>query len=303
MSRQIKVCEVGPRDGLQNQPYQIPVQDKYAWIVLLCKAGISSLEVTSFVHPQAIPQLQDAETLVELLDSSLSHFSVLIPNQRGLERFLACENRDAIDEIAVFTAASETFNQKNIRCSIDESFEKSTKIVAAAQKLGKRVRGYLSTAFYCPYEGKIDLEQSLSILRRLFELGCDEVSVGDTIGLAQPQETKVLFARALEEFPAKQLAGHFHDTYGMALSNVYACLDLGISIFDSSVGGIGGCPYAPGASGNLATEDLVHMLDRMGMKTGIDLEQLIEASVFIESKTQSLPSKVFQALRQKKSFK
>jgi hydroxymethylglutaryl-CoA lyase len=270
----VRILEVGPRDGLQNEGRIVPTAEKLRFIGALAEAGLREIEVSSFVHPELIPQLADAEALVAGLPAGDGvTYSALVPNERGLDRALAT----GIRRIAVFTAASETFTQRNIRMSIAESFAVFGPLVARAKAAGLSVRGYLSVCFVCPYEGDIPKERVRPLVERLLELGVDEVGVSDTIGAAAPREVSETTAFLLERVPATQLALHLHDTYGTALANVHAGLALGIRSFDAATAGLGGCPYAPGAAGNLATEDLVYMLERMGYETGIDLEVLVAA--------------------------
>lgn len=276
--KQVKIVEVGPRDGLQNEKTIIPTDAKLDYIRKLADAGLKFIEVTSFVHPKAIPQLYDALDVVKGLPSrSDIHFSALVPNMKGLDRALESGIRD----IAVFTAASNTFNKKNINMTIDESFENFGPVIQRAQQEGMFVRGYISTAFHCPFEGKIDKSTCLGVTQRLLDLGVEEISIGDTIGQAIPSDVTETMAHVLKSIPLEKIAMHFHDTNGMALDNVQASLDLGISIYDSSAGGLGGCPYAPGASGNLSTDALVQFLESQGISTGVDLGKLKDASAAI----------------------
>lgn len=276
----VKIVEVGPRDGLQNEKTIIDTATKIAFICKLAEAGLKYIEVTSFVHPKAIPQLYDALEVVKGLPEIPGvHYSALVPNLRGLERAL----ESGIKEIAVFTATSNTFTKNNINMTVDESFAAFAPVVQRAREAGLFVRGYVSTAFYCPYEGKVEKSATLDVIRRLLELGVQEVSIGDTIGQATPQDVTETMRHVLEHLPVEKLAMHFHDTNGLALENVEASLDLGLSIFDSSAGGLGGCPYAPGASGNLSTDLLVAFLEERGIATGINREKLREASEAIRN--------------------
>lgn len=271
----VDVVEVGPRDGLQNEALIVPTPAKIAFVNGLAGAGFPEIEVTSFVSPKWIPQLADA-TLV--LAGIARHddivFSALVPNDKGMERALAA----GVRRVAVFTAASETFNRKNVNASIDESLERFKPVLALAAASGVSVRGYVSTAFVCPYEGPVAPEAAARVITRLLELGVDEVSIGDTIGAAVPTQVDALLDALDGRAPFDRLALHLHDTRGTALANVLAALRRGIAIFDSSAGGLGGCPYAPGATGNLATEDLVYFLNGMGLDCGIDLERVRAAS-------------------------
>src|SRR6185436_8629972 len=255
LPKAVRIVEVGPRDGLQNEAKSVPTAKKAEFIRMLGAAGLKEIEVASFVHPKWVPQLADAAELIPQLPSLAGvRYSALVPNMKGLERAI----QTGIRRVAVFTAASETFNRKNINMGIDESIEEFRPVVDRALKEGISVRGYVSTCFVCPYEGAIGKEKVTEVTKKLFALGVDEVSIGDTIGAATPKDVEVTGGFLLERFPVRQLAMHFHDTYGMAVANVYQSLQMGYTTFDSSAGGLGGCPYAPGASGNLATEDLVY---------------------------------------------
>jgi len=290
--REVRVVEVGPRDGLQNEAKTVPTDKKAEFIRLLAAAGLKDIEVASFVHPKWVPQLADAEELIPRLGVPPGvRYSALVPNMKGLERAIA----SGIRRIAVFTAASETFNRKNINMGVQESIDVFRPVVERALKEGLSVRGYLSTAFVCPYEGRISAQRVSDVTRALFELGVDEVSIGDTIGAATPKDVATTVGLLLENFAAAKLAMHFHDTYGMAVANVYQALQMGINTFDSSAGGLGGCPYAPGASGNAATEDLVYLFDHVGVHTGVSLESLRVASRFIAKELgRELPSRVLK---------
>lgn len=292
----VKIIEVGPRDGLQNEPDPIPTEVKVAFIRQLMAAGLTQIEATSFVHPKRIPQLADAADVLQALPLAEEGvtFSALVPNAKGLERAIA----SGVRRIAVFTAASNTFTQRNINMTIRESLETFRPVVAEAMAAGLTVRGYVSTCFVCPYEGPVSRDAVADVTEQLLEMGIDEVSLGDTIGAAVPRDVFETVGPLLEDIPSERLALHFHDTYGTALANVYAGLELGIRTFDASAGGLGGCPYAPGASGNLATEDLVYFLERMGLSTGVDLTALAEASRLMEAQLgHSLPSKQLQRLK------
>ncbi len=272
MIKKVQIREMSVRDGLQNEKKTIPTSAKIELIQNLIEAGITYIEATAFVNPKSIPQMADAVEVAKQLPKSANvTYSALVPNIKGLENALSAYD---FKEIAVFTAASETFNQKNINTSIDGSFERFEPVIALAKSKNIRVRGYVSTAFVCPYEGKIEPHQVLPVVEKLFKMGCYEVSIGDTIGKATPEDVDVLFEQIEKKGWIPNVAGHFHDTYGTALSNVLACMEWGVSIFDSSAGGIGGCPYAPGAKGNVATETLVSHFDQLGIYTGIDLQKL-----------------------------
>ncbi len=275
LPQRVTIVEVGPRDGLQNEPNTVSTSIKLAFIEGLVEAGLKSIEATSFVRPAVIPQLADASDVARgLPDRPDVCFSALVPNERGLDRAI----ESGIKRIGVFTAASETFTKKNIRMSIDESFAVFAPVIERARRLGMSARGYVSTAFVCPYEGEIASDRVRNVTERLIDLGVDEVAISDTIGAAAPTDVQRTVGFVLERVPAQQLALHFHDTFGTALTNVFAGLELGIATFDASAGGLGGCPYAPGAAGNLATEDLVYLLDRMGIETGVSLEGVVKAT-------------------------
>lgn len=278
LPRHVTVVEVGPRDGLQNEKGVVSTADKIRFIDLLTGAGFPVLEATSFVSPKAIPQLADAaEVMAGITRKPGVRYTALVPNRKGMERALAA----GVDEVAVFTGASETFVQHNINTSISGSIENFRPVVEMARGEGKRVRGYISTAFGCPYEGRVAPEAVVRVADRLLELGVDELSIGDTIGVATPNQVVEVTELLLGRVPVERLAMHFHDTRGTALANVLAALQLGVSIFDSSTGGLGGCPYAPGASGNLATEDLLYLLHGVGIDTGVSLDAVVEASRFL----------------------
>jgi hydroxymethylglutaryl-CoA lyase len=274
----IHIVEVGPRDGLQNEPATIPTTAKVAFIDALSLTHVDEIEVTSFVSPKWVPQLADAEqVLAEIRRIPSVVYSALVPNQRGLERALKAK----LDKVAVFTAASETFNQKNINATIAESIERFVPVVRGAKAAHLPLRGYISTAFWCPYEGKIAPEKTVEVVQRLIDLGIDDVSVGDTIGKAIPAEVRSLLDLLLPIIPANRIAMHFHDTYQHAVENVLASWQQGIETFDASAGGIGGCPYAPGASGNVATEAVVAALRTAGAEVKVDLAALESARMII----------------------
>lgn len=272
----IRIVEVGPRDGLQNEPTPIPTTEKLAFIERLRAAGLKEIEATSFVSPKWVPQLGDAEELwPQLPEGGL--YSALVPNAKGLERAVAL----GVNRIALFTAASDAFTQKNINMTVAQSLGVFAEVAAAfrAQVPGGWLRGYVSTAFECPFAGRIDPSKTAAVAQALLAIGCDEISIGDTIGVAAPAEVRRLTPMLTDVIPVEKLNYHFHDTRGTAIANVAAALDLGVTSFDSSAGGLGGCPYAPGAGGNLATEDLVYFLERSGFATGLEPLRLAQASL------------------------
>lgn len=274
----VTIVEVGPRDGLQNEKVTIPTEAKVAYITALSDAGLRVIEAGAFVSPKWVPQMADtAEVYREIPKDPGVDYPVLVPNMRGLERAI----ETGVKSVSIFTAASDTFNKRNINMSVDESIEQYAPVVARARQEGIRVRGYVSTAFGCPYEGDVAPERVLEVTARLLDLGCYEVSVGDTIGVGTPLHVQGVIGVLLQAIPAAKLAMHFHDTRGTALANTLAALEMGITTYDASAGGLGGCPYAPGASGNMATEDLVYMLDSMGIQTGVDMKRLVKASSII----------------------
>lgn len=279
LPQRVTVYEVGPRDGLQNEAEKLPVDVRAKFVDLLTEAGLPAIEVGSFVSPGAVPQLADTEEVFRRIHrASGVRYPALVPNERGLERAIAA----GVREIAVFTAASETFNRRNIRAGIDESIERFQPVVARAREEGIRVRGYVSTAFGCPYEGEISPEAVREVTHKLLDLPVDEISIGDTIGVATPAGVYDVVETLYDSGVTRGvLALHLHDTRGTALANVYAGLECGITIYDSSAGGLGGCPYAPGASGNLATEDLVYMLEGLGVETGVTLPKVVAASRYL----------------------
>lgn len=286
----VKIVEVGPRDGLQNEKNPLSIEDRMAFIQKCAGAGLKNIEGGSFVSSQAVPQMADSEKVWEGCKHLLVHLSFLVPNEKGLERALHAQVRS----IAVFTATSDTFNQKNIRMSVEESLKIIQKIVPEAKKSGCGVRGYISTAFGCPYEGPQKVSRLEKMLDQLFQWGCDEISVGDTIGVAHPKQINDVFGQLKKTMGLQKIAGHFHDTRGMALVNIRTALDLGVRAFDSSVGGLGGCPYAPGSSGNVATEEVAWMLEGLGFSTGISIDKLLTVAEWIESKVgHSLKSKFY----------
>jgi hydroxymethylglutaryl-CoA lyase len=293
VAKRVTIVEVGPRDGLQNEHGVVSTSDKIRYIDLLSAAGCPVIEATSFVSPRSIPQLADAtEVMAGIQRREGTRYTALVPNARGMERALAA----GLKEVAVFAAATESFSQHNINCSIAESIERFRPVVEMARAHGVRVRGYISTAFGCPYEGAVAPSAVAHVADQLLALGVDELSLGDTIGVATPNQVTQIVPLLAERVSLDRLGMHFHDTRGTALANVLTALELGVTTFDSSSAGLGGCPYAPGASGNLATEDLLYMLHGMGIETGIDLNSIVQASRFIAGVLGRLPtSKYYQA--------
>ncbi|MFI5390510.1 MAG: hydroxymethylglutaryl-CoA lyase [Bacteriovoracales bacterium] len=290
LPKKIKIVEVGPRDGLQNEKKIVSTADKIIFVQKLIDSGLKTIEVGSFVAPHKIPQMDDsAEVLKAVKGNKGITFPTLVPNLYGLERAI----KAGAKEISVFTATSETFNKKNINATIDESLIRIKEITKTAKKI--KVRGYISTVFGCPYEGKTSIKTLIKVMKNLFSQGIYEISLGDTIGIANPAQVKKVIKEISKNFDLKKIAMHFHDTRGMALANALKSLEMGITTFDSSAGGIGGCPYAKGATGNVSTEDMVNMFESMGIKTGVDLNKLVEASDFISKVLgRELPSKVLK---------
>lgn len=279
--KKVTIKEVGPRDGLQNEPVWISTEDKITWINQLSRTGLSYIEITSFVHPKWIPALRDAIDVAKGIDRLKGvTYAALVPNQRGLENAL----EGGINEACVFMSASETHNRKNINKSTSESLHILKQVNNDAQKANLTTRAYLSTVFGCPYEKDVPIEQVIRLSEALFEFGISELSLGDTIGAANPAQVETVLEALLARFPANQIALHFHDTRGTALANMVTALQMGITVFDGSAGGLGGCPYAPGSSGNAATEDIVYMLEQMDIKTNVKLEKLLSAAKWIEEK-------------------
>jgi len=296
MSRpaRVRIVEVGPRDGLQNEKQLVPTDIKLELIARLGRAGLQAIEATSFVSPKWVPQMGDnAEIMARLERLPGVDYPVLTPNMKGFEAALAA----GAGEVAVFGAASESFSRKNINCSIAESLARFRPVVEAAREAGVKVRGYVSCVLGCPYEGEIAPQAVAEVAATLFEMGCYEVSLGDTIGVGTPDKTRRMLDAVAQRVPLAALAGHYHDTYGMAIANIYASLDAGVAVFDASVGGLGGCPYAAGASGNVATEDVAYLLDGLGIETGIDLAALVDTAAWISDRLGRSPSsKVARAL-------
>lgn len=302
LPKRVKIVEVGPRDGLQNEPQIVPAAVKIELIERLADAGLPAIEVTSFVPAKWVPQMGDNDEVLRAVLTSPRRkpgvaYPVLVPNLRGFDSALEA----GATEVAIFGAASEAFSQKNINCSIAESLKRFDAVVDAASALEIKVRGYVSCVVACPYEGAIDPAKTAWVAKKLYEMGCYEVSLGDTIGAGTPASVQRMIEACAKEVPIGKLAGHYHDTYGMAIANIYASLELGMAVFDSSIAGLGGCPYAPGASGNVATEDLV-LLHGLGIETGIEMDKLLVAGQFISQQLGREPaSKVVRALLAKKA--
>ena len=298
-SDSVRIVEVGPRDGLQNEPGALPTALKVELIERLAEAGLPAVEATAFVSPRWIPQMADhAEVLQGVRKKPGVSYPVLTPNLKGFEAA-----RDAgAREVAVFAAASEAFSKKNINCSIAESLERFAPVLQGAQASGIKVRGYVSCVLGCPYEGEVPPASAAKVAGALYDMGCYEVSLGDTIGVGTPAKTRTMLEACAQRVPLDKLAGHFHDTYGQALANIYASLEAGVRTFDSSIAGLGGCPYAAGASGNVATEDVVYMLHGLGMRTGIDLAKLVDIGQWISAALgKASGSKAGRAIATKKS--
>ena len=293
LPQRVKVVEVGPRDGLQNEAIPVSADDKINLIKKLSDAGVTYIESGSFVSPKWVPQMGTSTEVFEKLNRIKGvTYAALTPNLRGFEAALAVN----ADEVAIFGAASESFSQQNINCSIEESLDRFAPIMQAAKIANLKVRGYVSCTLGCPYEGDIDPEQVALVAEKLFAMGCYEISLGDTVGVGNPASVTKMIEAVSARVPIDKLAVHFHDTYGQALTNIYAALQLGVSVVDSAVAGLGGCPYAKGASGNVATEDVVYMLNGLGITTGIDFKKLLQAGWFISDKLGKAPiSKVSNA--------
>lgn len=296
LPKSVRIVEVGPRDGLQNEKQLVPADIKVELIGRLADAGLKAVEATSFVSPKWVPQMGDnAEVLVRVLAARRPGvaYPVLTPNLKGFEAALAA----GAEEVAVFGAASESFSQKNINCSIAESLERFRPVTEAAQQAGVRVRGYVSCVVGCPYEGPIAPAAVARVAQTLLDMGCYEISLGDTVGVGTPLSVQRMLDAVIERVPVERLAGHYHDTYGMAAVNIFASLQRGVAVFDASVGGLGGCPYAAGASGNVATEDVVWLLKGLGIETGIDLDKLVDIAEWISACLNRQPaSRVARAL-------
>ena len=280
LPKKVKIVEVGPRDGLQNEKGEVPADVKIELVNRLTEAGFPNIEAASFVSPKWVPQMATSkEVMAGITRKRGVIYSALTPNMQGFEAALAA----GADEVVIFGAASEAFSQRNINCSIAESIERFAPVAKAAKEHKLRLRASVSTAFGCPYQGEVPLESVAYVVGRMRDLGCDEIDIADTIGVSTPRKTKAVMETAIREFRLDGLSGHFHDTYGQALANIYASLELGISIFHSSVSGLGGCPYAKGATGNVATEDVIYMLNGLGIETGVDLDKVVDAGLFISA--------------------
>lgn len=298
LPKSVKIYEVGPRDGLQNEKQSVPVVTKIELIDRLSDTGLRYIEATSFVSPKAIPQLGDAaQVMAGITRKGGVTYPVLVPNERGMAGALAA----GVNEIALFTAASESFTRANINANIDESFERFAPVIDAAKAHNIKIRGYVSCVLGCPYEGEIAPEKVAAVSKRLLDAGCTEISLGDTIGVGTPEKTKTMLQAVLDAgVPLEKIALHMHDTYGQALANIYAGLQMGVRVFDSSVAGLGGCPYAKGASGNVATEDVLYLMQGLGIETGVDLHKVIETAWFISDVLGKDPaSKLAHAMKNK----
>lgn len=287
LPKHVKIVEVGPRDGLQNEKQAIDTATKVALIARLGASGLKTIEATAFVSPKWVPQMADnAEVMRQITRLDGVTYPVLTPNLKGLEAALAT----GVTEVAVFAAASEAFSQKNINCSISESIERFVPVIESAREHGVAVRGYVSTVVGCPYQGDVPPEKVAEVAKALFDLGCYEISLGDTIGVGTPLKVQTMLAEVSKAVPMDKLAGHFHNTYGMAIANIYASLQMGMAVFDASVAGLGGCPYAKGASGNVATEDVVYLLNGLGIDSGVDLTSLVETAVWVSAQLGRAPA-------------
>jgi hydroxymethylglutaryl-CoA lyase len=295
MPTQVRIVEVGPRDGLQNEKTIIPAATKIELINRLSRTGLRTIEATSFVSPKWVPQLADAAEVFSAIDKNADiHYPVLVPNEQGYDRARAV----GANEVAVFSAASEAFNRKNINASIEESIERFMPILEKARADGVRVRGYVSTVLGCPYQGEVPVSDVVRVAERMHALGCYEISLGDTIGIGTPGKAREMLRAVAQSVPIGALAVHFHDTRGQALANILACLEEGVAVVDSAVSGTGGCPYARGATGNVASEDVVYMLEGMGIATGIDLDRLIDTGLWLSQQLgRETSSKVARASR------
>lgn len=294
LPKKVRIVEVGPRDGLQNEKQLVPAATKIALIDRLADCGLTTIEATAFVSPKWVPQMADAADVMAGIERRTGvSYPVLVPNEKGLDAALAA----GVTEVAVFAAASEAFSQKNINCTIKESLERFKPVLARAREAGVKVRGYVSCVLGCPYQGEVTPAAVADVAWALFEIGCYEISLGDTIGCGTPEKTKAMIETVARRVPIKKLAGHFHDTCGMAIANIYATLQSGVNVFDAAVGGLGGCPYAKGASGNVATEDVAWLLQGLGIDSGVDLDKLVDTAAWISGQLGRAPgSKVSQAI-------
>ena len=278
LPKKVKIVEVGPRDGLQNEKEALSAEVKIELVNRLARAGFANVEAASFVSPKWVPQMAtSAQVMAGIERRPGTIYSALTPNMQGFEAALLAK----ADEVVIFGSASEAFSQKNINCSIAESIARFEPVAKAAKANNLRLRGSISTAFGCPYQGEVPLSAVADVVRRMRDLGVDEIDIADTIGVSTARKTQAVMLRAAEEFPLERLSGHFHDTYGQALANIYAAMEVGVAIFHSSVSGLGGCPYAKGATGNVATEDVIYLMNGLGIETGIDLDQVVDAGQFI----------------------
>jgi hydroxymethylglutaryl-CoA lyase len=295
----VTLVEVGPRDGLQNEKQPVATEHKVGLIHRLQDAGLKEIEATSFVSPKWVPQMADnAQVMAAIERRPGVRYSVLVPNMKGLEAALPTQP----DEVVVFAAATEAFSQRNINCSIEESLERFRPVVAAAHEAGIKVRGAISCSVGCPYQGDVSADEVERVVRGLKDIGVDHCGVADTIGVGTPRKVQAAMERALKHYPLVEVSGHFHDTYGQALSNIYACLELGIHTFDASVAGLGGCPYAKGATGNVAMEDVVFLLNGLGIETGVDIDKLVDAGAYISEVLGRAPvSRVGRAILSKRA--
>ena len=302
MPTHVTLVEVGPRDGLQNEAQPVSAAHKIELVQRLQAAGCKEIEVTSFVSPKWVPQMADnTQVMAGIARQAGVRYSVLTPNMKGLEAALSLSLTTRPDEVVVFGAASEAFSQRNINCSIAESIERFAPVVAAAHEAGLKVRAAVSCALGCPYQGEVSADEVERVVRLMKGIGVDHCGIADTIGVGTPRKVQAAIERALKHYPTVEVSGHFHDTYGQALANIYACLEMGIHTFDTSIAGLGGCPYAKGATGNVATEDVVFMLHGMGIDTGLDLDALVDAGAFISKVLGRAPvSRVGRALLAKR---
>lgn len=299
LPKKVRLVEVGPRDGLQNEPQPVPAATKIELIARLADCGLSAIEATAFVSPKWVPQMADAaEVMAGIERRSGVSYPVLVPNEKGLEAALAA----GAAEVAVFAAASEAFSQQNINCSVKESLERFKPVLARAKAANVKVRGYVSCVLGCPYQGEVTPAAAADVAWALFEMGCHEISLGDTIGTGTPGKAQAMIESVARRVPIKKLAGHYHDTWGMAIANIFASLQMGVNVFDAAVGGLGGCPYAKGASGNVATEDVVWLLQGLGIDCGVDLDRLVDTAAWISGRLGRAPaSKVAQAILAKRA--